>query len=157
MTLAAVWGCDQRPSASSSSPGEATAAAIRSDEQDRFSDDMLPIAFESIVHLEEYDAPEVLGQAVDRLNQWLRYQKPQPGWKPDPLVSTLPEPLANMPVVQELGKMEFTLGTPNIDGGARRRRCGSAKSRNGLAATNPAIWIERWRCSTGPCGTSSSI
>lgn len=118
MAVAAISGCDRRPSASSPSPGEATAAAIRAGEQDRFSDDMLPIAFESIVHLEDYDAPEVLGQAVDRLNQWLRNQKPQPDWKPDPLVATLPEPLAAMPVVQELGKMEFTLGTPNIDGGA---------------------------------------
>ncbi len=118
MAVAAISGCDRRPSASSPSLGEATAAAIRAGEQDRFSDDMLPIAFESIVHLEDYDAPEVLGQAVDRLNQWLRNQKPQPDWKPDPLVSTLPEPLAAMPVVQELGKMEFTLGTPNIDGGA---------------------------------------
>lgn len=118
MAVAAISGCDRRPSASSPSPGEATAAAIRAGEQDRFSDDMLPIAFESIVHLEDYDAPEVLGQAVDRLNQWLRNQKPQPDWKPDPLVATLPEPLAAMPVVQELGKLEFTLGTPNIDGGA---------------------------------------
>lgn len=118
IALAAVSGCDRRPPASSSSAGETVAAAMRAEEQDRFSDNMLPIAFESIVHLEEYDAPEVLGQAVDRLNQWLRTQKPQPGWKPDPLVSTLPEPLAAMPVVQELGKMEFTLGTPNIDGGA---------------------------------------
>lgn len=118
IALAAVSGCDRRPAASSASTGETVAAAIRAEEQDRFSDNMLPIAFESIVHLEDYDAPEVLGQAVDRLNQWLRTQKPQPDWKPDPLVSTLPEPLAAMPVVQELGKMEFKLGTPNIDGGA---------------------------------------
>jgi hypothetical protein len=52
--------------------------------------------------------PEMLRQVVDRLNQWIRSQ-PQPAdWAVDPLVATLPQPLRELPVVKDLGKMEFS-------------------------------------------------
>lgn len=52
--------------------------------------------------------PEMLGQIVDRLNQWARSQPPAAGWQRDRLVDQLPEPLARLPMVQDLGRKEFS-------------------------------------------------
>jgi tetratricopeptide (TPR) repeat protein len=51
--------------------------------------------------------PEMLRQIIDRLNQWVRSQAP-PDWTPDPLLATLPQPLRQLPMVEDLGKMEFS-------------------------------------------------
>ncbi len=52
--------------------------------------------------------PEMLGQIVDRLNQWARAQAPAADWQPDPMLGQLPEPLARLPMVQDLGRKEFS-------------------------------------------------
>jgi len=51
---------------------------------------------------------EMLGQIVDRLNQWIRSQPPPGDWTPDPLLETLPETLGELPLVKDTGKMEFS-------------------------------------------------
>lgn len=51
---------------------------------------------------------EIFNQILDRLNQWLRFQPPPGDWKPDPLLETLPESLKELPMVKDLGGMEFS-------------------------------------------------
>ncbi len=58
--------------------------------------------------LTPWPASEMLRQIVDRLNQWIRPMEPSGGWRPDPMLANLPEPLADLPQLKELGQMEFT-------------------------------------------------
>jgi tetratricopeptide (TPR) repeat protein len=51
---------------------------------------------------------EILAQIINRLNQWIRSQPPPGDWRPDPLVSGLPEPLKELPLVKGLGGLEFS-------------------------------------------------
>ena len=51
---------------------------------------------------------EMLRQIVDRLNQWIRTQPPPGDWQLDPMLSTLPKPLADLPQVKDLGRMDFS-------------------------------------------------
>jgi hypothetical protein len=62
--------------------------------------------------LEAWPEPEMLRQIVDRLNQWIRTQQAPADWQLDPLVATLPAPLADLPLVKSLDRMEF----PRFDG-----------------------------------------
>jgi len=57
--------------------------------------------------MEACPQPEMLRQIVLRLNQWIEGQEPLPGWKPDPLLSTLPEQLRELPLVEGLGELRF--------------------------------------------------
>ncbi len=52
--------------------------------------------------------PDMLGQIVDRLNQWARSQAPAANWQQDAMLDQLPEPLARLPMVQDLGRKEFS-------------------------------------------------
>jgi len=51
--------------------------------------------------------PEMLGQIVDRLNHWARAEELPADWQPDPMLAQLPEPLAALPMVRNLGRKEF--------------------------------------------------
>ena len=51
--------------------------------------------------------PDMLRQIVARLNQWASVQSP-PEWQLDPMVASLPKGLAQLPMLQDLGEMEFT-------------------------------------------------
>jgi tetratricopeptide (TPR) repeat protein len=73
---------------------------------------LLEIAIGNLNRQEEFPSGEMLQQIVDQLNQWIRAQKPSDDWKPDPLVGTLPAPLAEMPSVRGLGELRF----PRSDG-----------------------------------------
>ncbi|MGD0783812.1 MAG: hypothetical protein ABSA30_13230, partial [Candidatus Aminicenantales bacterium] len=53
--------------------------------------------------------PEMLRQTVDRLNQWGQSQQAPADWKLDPLVRELPPSLADVPVVRDLGKIQFSV------------------------------------------------
>ncbi|MGA2063514.1 MAG: tetratricopeptide repeat protein [Thermoguttaceae bacterium] len=53
--------------------------------------------------------PDMLRQTVIRLNQWAEAQKTPAGWKLDPLVRGLPPELANVAVVRDLDKVQFSL------------------------------------------------
>jgi hypothetical protein len=59
---------------------------------------------------EAWPEPEMLRQIVERLNQWAGAQRPPAGWKPDALLSDLPEPLAELPQLkdQDLERMRFS-------------------------------------------------
>ena len=58
--------------------------------------------------LAAWPEPEMLRQIVDRLNQWIRTQQPPADWKLDPMLAALPKPLADLPQVKDLGRMEFS-------------------------------------------------
>ena len=58
--------------------------------------------------LSSWPEPEMLRQVVDRLNQWIRTQPPPADWKLDPMVSSLPKPLMELPEIKDLGQMEFS-------------------------------------------------
>jgi hypothetical protein len=58
--------------------------------------------------LASWPESEMLRQAVDRLNQWIRTQAPPSDWKLDPMVAALPKTLAALPPVKDLGEMEFS-------------------------------------------------
>jgi len=89
-------------------------------QRDRFS-----YAIDNLNRLEEFDwAPpsereadpllatclqsDMLRQIVDWLNQWVRTQEPPADWQPDALLTTLAKPLREIPMVQDLGKKEFS-------------------------------------------------
>lgn len=59
----------------------------------------------------QYDSPEWLQNAVGRLAQWVQGQQPAAGWQVDPLVATLPKPLAELAEVRAIDRLEF----PNAD------------------------------------------
>ncbi|MEN6452528.1 MAG: hypothetical protein ABFC96_18720, partial [Thermoguttaceae bacterium] len=44
--------------------------------------------------LASWPEPEMLGQVVDRLNQWIHAQPATADWKADPMLAELPKPLA---------------------------------------------------------------
>lgn len=75
--------------------------------------------------------PEMLRQAIDRLNQWIRTQPPPANWTLDPLVASLPKPLADLPQVANLDKMEFS----HYDAPYCRKRSGFATWAAGCAAS----------------------
>lgn len=57
--------------------------------------------------LDRYNPNEALPQILGRLNQWLALQKPIEGWKPDPLVATLPQPYRALPALNDLERLRF--------------------------------------------------
>jgi len=61
----------------------------------------------STVRLEDFDTGAVPPQIIDRLNQWAQTQKMPADWTLDPLIATLPKPLADIPAVKDLDKPEF--------------------------------------------------
>jgi tetratricopeptide (TPR) repeat protein len=110
LTLIAVCGC--RPGAvpeDSATETEAEASAARDDQ-------LFQIAIHNLNQLEEYNGSEMLKPALDRLNRWASHQKPPPGWKPDPMLQTLPAPLRELAVVKALDTLEFRLESPPDDG-----------------------------------------
>jgi hypothetical protein len=88
--------------------------------QQRLTQENRPEAGQSDSHIDPllavWPEPEMLRQAVDRLNQWIRAQQPSASWKLDPMVAALPRPLADLPQVKDLDKMEFS----HFDGYALR-------------------------------------
>ncbi len=58
--------------------------------------------------LASWPEPEMLRQVVDRLNQWIRVQKPPAEWRVDPLIAGLPTALASLTQVKTLDQMDFS-------------------------------------------------
>jgi len=81
-------------------------------------DELFDYAINSLNRQEEFDTGEMLKQAVDRLDRWVENQDPPADWQPDPMLSTLPEPLAALPVLADPEKLQFLLGHPAWDGQA---------------------------------------
>jgi tetratricopeptide (TPR) repeat protein len=74
----------------------------------KVSDELLHHAIDALYRLEEFgEGGEMLHRTVDRLDQWVKEQKPIADWKPDPMIATLPDSLMKLPEVENLGKLEF--------------------------------------------------
>ncbi len=73
-------------------------------------DEALDYALHTLMHLEQYDTPEMIEQIINRLDQWIRDQQPLPNWKLDPLLEKLPAAL--QPVVErmKLDRLRFDKG-----------------------------------------------
>ncbi|MEI8374773.1 MAG: hypothetical protein WCJ35_18265 [Planctomycetota bacterium] len=58
--------------------------------------------------LASWPEPDMLRQVVSRLNQWVDTQEKPAESKPDPMLATLPANLAKLPMVENLGQVQFT-------------------------------------------------
>jgi tetratricopeptide (TPR) repeat protein len=58
--------------------------------------------------LTTWPEPEMLDQAVERLNQWVKLQSPPEKWQLDPLVASLPPSIQELPQAKDLDKMHFS-------------------------------------------------
>jgi tetratricopeptide (TPR) repeat protein len=87
-------GCQRTPSATSAESTSTTATSTTESEQSQFRAPLLHNALFELKRLEDFDQEPALEQVVDRLNQWSRSQEIEVQWKADPLIATLPKPLA---------------------------------------------------------------
>jgi len=80
---------------------------------DRLLTDQGPRSLRELVEddalLATWIVPDMLRQIVNRLNQWAREQEAPAGWEPDPLVAALPESARELPEMQGLGDVQFTI------------------------------------------------
>ena len=76
-------------------------------EADEWREEYFQYAVSNLQRLEEFGGNEMRQQIIDRLNQWVKSQKLPSDWKPEPLLATLPKPLAELPEVQLLDQLEF--------------------------------------------------
>ena len=79
-------------------------------------DKLFDYVFDTLNRLEEFEPAEMLNRLTDRLDRWVRDQKPLADWAVDPLVGTLPQPLQELPVVKDLDRLGFTADPPYSDG-----------------------------------------
>jgi hypothetical protein len=110
LVLLAAYGC-QPPAVPEDSGTQAEAESSAAHD-----DQLFQIAIRNLNQLEDYNGNEMLKPALDRLNRWASHQKPPPGWKPDPMLQTLPAPLRELAVVKALDTLEFRLESPPGDG-----------------------------------------
>ena len=110
LALIAAGGC--RPAA----VPEDSAAQAEAESSAAHDDELFQIAVGNLNQLEDYNGSEMLKPALDRLNRWASHQKPPTGWKPDPMLQTLPAPLRELAVVKALDTLEFRLESPPGDG-----------------------------------------
>jgi tetratricopeptide (TPR) repeat protein len=88
-------GCQRAPSATSAASTSVASTPAGQTEQGQFRAPLLQNALYDLNKLEEFDQEPALEQVVDRLNQWSRSQEIEVAWKADPLIATLPKPLAD--------------------------------------------------------------
>lgn len=81
-------------------------------EVSEYSEELFAVAMDNLGRLEQFRSGEMLQEIVERLNQWASVQTPPAGWRPDPLLETLPEPLRELPMLAELDALQF----PRYDG-----------------------------------------
>ena len=72
-----------------------------------YSDELFAVAMENLGRLEQFRSGEMLQEIVERLNQWAQSRTPPEHWRPDPLLDTLPEPLRELPMLEDLDAMRF--------------------------------------------------
>jgi hypothetical protein len=135
VSLFLVAGCNRsKPSAASPQSTGPTSATVSR----QYHNELLTYAIDNLNRLEEFDSagileqilknlnaqknessrpdtllaawpqPEMLRQIVDRLNQWIRVQPEPTDWQRDPMLTALPKPLAELPQVKNLDRLEFT-------------------------------------------------
>lgn len=71
-------------------------------------DELFEIAIDTLNRLYQFDGTDMAIQVADRLDQWIRTQKPLPDWQPDPLIETLPPEARELPEVKNLAELHFT-------------------------------------------------
>ncbi|NMC20730.1 MAG: hypothetical protein GYA33_09960 [Thermogutta sp.] len=71
-------------------------------------DELFEIAIDTLNRLYQFDGTDMAIQVADRLDQWIRTQKPLEDWRPDPLLETLPPELRELPEVKNLAELHFT-------------------------------------------------
>ena len=77
---ASLAGCNR--------PGSSSGDASHSTDNVLWRDELFDYAIETILNrLEEFDSGEMRQQTINRLDQWVRKQKPQQGWQPDPMIA----------------------------------------------------------------------
>jgi len=100
MTLLVICGCD-----SAKNTGERRGPRSQTNVQGE--------VFQSVVgnldRLEQFDFTQMLPLICDRLNQWNQQEKPSVAWKPEPLLSGLPQNLRDLTVVKRLDFMDYRL------------------------------------------------
>lgn len=102
---AVLSGCGTKPPSPqglSQGSGPLSASGVSADE-------LFQLAVDNLEHLEKYQSGQMLQQVVERLNQWIRFQRPPEGWRPDPMIRRLPKAYQELPSVRELDKQEFPL------------------------------------------------
>lgn len=78
---AALAGCN-RPGGPSGDDGS------HSTDNVLWRDELFDYAIDTILNrLEEFDSGEMRQQTINRLDQWVRKQKPQEDWQPDPMIA----------------------------------------------------------------------
>lgn len=71
-------------------------------------DELFEIAIDTLNRLYQFDGTDMAIQVADRLDQWIRTQKPLEDWQPDPLLETLPPDMRELPEVRNLAELHFT-------------------------------------------------
>jgi len=71
-------------------------------------DELFEIAIDTLNRLYQFDGTDMAIQVADRLDQWIRTQKPLEDWQPDPLIETLPPEMRELPEVKSLAELHFT-------------------------------------------------
>ncbi len=97
----ASGGCGKSPSSSGFSTPH------QSGQPKKVTDELMHHSIDALYRLEEFQGGEMMRRTLDRLDQWARQQQPVAGWQPDPMLATLPKPLAELPVVKDLDKVQF--------------------------------------------------
>ena len=69
--------------------------------------ELLNYALGTILSYEQHDTPDMIPQAINRLDQWVRGQEPMEDWELDPMVATLPEPYSQFAKSLHLEELAF--------------------------------------------------
>lgn len=70
-------------------------------------DEVFNFAVNLLNRLDQFDALDAPDEAVAQLNQWIEKEPGVKGWKPDPMVQSLPANLAALRDVKAIGKLQF--------------------------------------------------
>lgn len=93
-------GCDAEPSAGPAGPATNLPDA-------NWSQELFESSVDSLDHLEDFNGPEMLSQAIQGLNQSLAGSASTEAWQPDPMVFTLPLNYRSLPAIKNLGATQF--------------------------------------------------
>ncbi|MBL9125848.1 MAG: tetratricopeptide repeat protein [Planctomycetaceae bacterium] len=100
LLLAAVAaGCDAEPAGSTGPAANLPDAG--------WSQELFESSIDSLDHLEDFNGPEMLAQAMQGLNQSLAGSAQTDNWQPDPMVFSLPLVYRALPAVKNLGATQF--------------------------------------------------
>lgn len=98
---ALLAGCDQGDSWTGQTPAEAAASP------ERLGRTLLNSAVDILDQSARLDTRDAVYRALDQFNQWIETAEPLEGWRPDPLLKTLPEPLQELPQVKAMAPLQF--------------------------------------------------